>query len=190
MNGTTKKVYVVYVIFCVLQNYVSAKKKCKSGVSFAEDRKGSLEEVKGSFEDDDQTCAGDYTCFSIRVDEIEVDGNIKKDVVLMRCSNNNLELCNTAFDGGPELVNTRMTQFMEVVYPSAVTKAGTKGAEASCCSDELCNTDLLEKVYTKENPEGEEVEEEAGTSTGSKTIAKLAFTFCFAAFFLLAQFDQ
>ena len=78
MNGTTKKVYVVYAIFCVLQNYVFAKKKCKSGVSFAEDRKGSLEEVKGSFEDDDQSCAGDYTCFSISVDEIEVDGSISE----------------------------------------------------------------------------------------------------------------
>ena len=80
MNGKTKKVYVVYAIFCVVQNYVSAK-TCKSGVSFADNRKGSLEEVIGSIEDNNQ-CRGDDTCMSIRVDEIEMDGNISKKLKL------------------------------------------------------------------------------------------------------------
>ena len=69
-----KKVYVIYAIFSVLQTSVIADKKCKKGLSLEDDREGSLEEVKGSL--GEEMCQRDiHTCMSIRVDEIEIEGN-------------------------------------------------------------------------------------------------------------------
>ena len=71
MNGKTK-LFVIFAIFCVLHTRVAAERKCKHGVSYEADRKGTLSEVLGNI--DEQTCSsGVVECVSIRADEVQVN---------------------------------------------------------------------------------------------------------------------
>merc|ERR1712096_545409 len=94
MTGKSKNLLVIYAIFCVLQRSVAAdKRKCKTGVSFGDDREGSsLEEVIGSFVDN--TCnSAKAVCQSLSVEEITIKGELKKNVVAMLCFENELQYC-------------------------------------------------------------------------------------------------
>ena len=77
MNGKTKKVFFVYAILCALQTCFAAKKTCRKGLLFREDRGGSLEEVKQSLID--ETCNREnMICMSFTVEEIEIDNEISE----------------------------------------------------------------------------------------------------------------
>jgi len=170
MNGKTIKMFIICAIFCALERCVFAEKTCKSGVSLQDDREGSLVDAR---------CNDGASCLSMRVDEIEVEGKIEKDVVVMRCFGQTLEKCKTDYVDVSTLdLNAKMQNTIMTMSQIKITAVGTKGAEGSCCSDSMCNTDLLEKVLEKENP----VEK----STATKVSTKLGLIISFAAVFFLA----
>ena len=72
MNGKTK-LFVVYAIFCVLHTCTAAATKCRLGVSWEADRRGTLEEAKVDLEEEECSTPME-ACVSIKVDEIQVFG--------------------------------------------------------------------------------------------------------------------
>merc|ERR1712096_34559 len=91
-----------------------------------------------------------HACMSLRVDEIEIDTMIKKDVVLMQCFKNNIMSCQSYYeDKNTAVLNDKMSEWIQASFPSTkVTAVGTKGAWMTCCSDDYCNTTSL-KHFTK-----------------------------------------
>lgn len=209
MKDKTKKVFVMYVIFCLLQCSTFAL-KCKSKLSYEEDVKGSLEEAKQSIEE--KTCEKDTAvCYSILVDEITIGGELKNNVLNMGCFDAGSALCTTLIvNQSANDLNLQMQgEVAELVKPKVVVK-GEKGAEGKCCSYDSCNTDLFEKRWVRKEAEAAtepateatteattEAATEAATeepveekSDGTKVATKLGILYSFAAVFFLARFVQ
>ena len=76
MNVKTKKLFVIYTIFSLLQCCTFAS-KCKINLAYEEDMGGTLEEVKTSVAD--SVCTSpEAACYSILAEEITLDGDLSE----------------------------------------------------------------------------------------------------------------
>jgi len=188
MNVKTKKVLVKFAIFCLMQSSIFGAFTCKKGFSYKEDRGGSFEEVEKALEEKECIDQKGAVCIELKVDEITINGELKKNAVYMNCWEGGFNSCDYIFKKTVDELNQVMATETnsEIFGGNNNAVAGKKNAEGNCCAGSNCNTDFLKKTMEIEENE----KDEEGKNAGTAITTKLGLLLSTSAVVLLACFNQ